>query len=413
MFGIDKKGELTSQQIVIMVLAIGGFILVAIALVVVLTEDELQQRELCHLSIVERATVPGVLEQSVPLQCFTGKICVTTDKKNKCKQFAGESNIRYVEIGIPKIGEKNIFGIESNKKVLEKYEEAVKTIEMETANAMFDCYTMTGEGKLDIFTNSGSIIADLTKEVTDISLSEIKPKCIICSRIAFSDALFEADEKFKKDLDENNKIESGVQGSPLPITDSVLGKVDVNSYMAQNTIPGKTITYLQAYTDEGVGGFGELSINESKARQEGSVEKPKGYPQLAMIFMQIKVGTEDPNDVYWKTFKAGAIVGGAAMISGPGKIISLLTPGPGWLKAVGKLVGIGVVSNSLASKAESVVEKNQAVSAANCGEFESTVYNTEDGKKVAVNRGCSLTKIMEWNVDTINDICIGGIEGNL
>lgn len=421
----NKKGELTSHQIIRLVLAIGGFIVVAIALVVILGEDELQQRELCHLSIVERATVPRVLERVIPLQCFTEKICVTTDKKNKCKQFAGESNIRYVEVDIPKIGEKNFFGQSTDKKLLEKYENAVKTIEMEAANAMYDCWTMTGEGKLDIFTSSGSIAADLLSEVDeDVAVAEINPKCIICSRISFSDALFDADKEFLEDLKKKNSEDKVPKspGSPVPITESVMDKVNVNSYMAQNTIPGKSITYLQAYTDEGVGGYGTIIADESKALKEGKIEKPRSYPQLAMVFMQIKVGAKDPDDVYWGAFKTGAIVGGAAMISGPGKIVSLLTPGPGWVKGAVKLIGIGIASNSLASKAEKTTKSNQAVSAVKCGDFETTLYQRDDdgdfkkdddGNKIPLNKGCSLTKVMAWDVDTINSLCVGGIEGNL
>lgn len=104
---MNKIGELSSQQIVLIVLAILGFVIASMFVFGVFGNNDLTERDLCKLSIVSRATVPGILEQAVPLNCYTEKVCITLDKggflgigakDNSCKQFAGEENVRNVEV---------------------------------------------------------------------------------------------------------------------------------------------------------------------------------------------------------------------------------------------------------------------------------------------------------------------------
>ena len=77
---VDKRGELTSTQLAMIILAVVGFLIIGFALYKVFNNDSLTNRDLCRLSIVSRATVPGIAQQAVPLNCFTEKVCITVDK---------------------------------------------------------------------------------------------------------------------------------------------------------------------------------------------------------------------------------------------------------------------------------------------------------------------------------------------
>ncbi len=447
---MEKRGELTSQQIAILVLAIGGFILVFLFLFAIFDNNSLTDRELCRLSILERATLPAIAQSAVPLQCTTEKICITLDKsffkkvgeklstsqaaigfsdKSDCKQFAGEQNVRTVEVKMRgDVGEQA---------------ETLRTIEREVANAMYDCWAMTGQGKLDIWTGGADtglkdkLIATAVEGV-GLGVAEIKPHCIVCSRVAFSDVLIKEDENI-----------------------GLLERLNYNTFIARELVPGKSISYLHAFTGEsGTTGYGAISPSEELDEYFGKVLTPEEASvvkevlkkqfkdklgeivpgkdvmyesyiegldvgkylkdiepvtsskdnQLSVVFTQIKVPGVKPEDQYWDTFSRGAMVGTLGAFTGPGKIASYFIPGPGWMKAVIKLGGVGLGSLSLASSAESTTRTNQALSATVCGKFESKVKNA-DGSDL--QQGCSLVKVINWDVNTVNNLCTGGIEGNL
>lgn len=364
---MEKRGELTSTQIVTIILSLVGFALVGFALYSIFEDDSLQNRDLCRLSILSRATVPALGQQFVPLNCQTEKICITVDgKNNSCKQFAGEKNIRTVELKVNG-------GVNDAR--------AIETIQREVANAMYDCWLMTGQGKLDIFPpgnsdeSTWSFVEQITAEM-DLNSISVKPSCIVCSRLAFSDALYESDKQF-----------------------NFLKNIDYNKFMTtQPIIPGTTKTYTAAFTGEQGTGYEAIAQKEATGEKPKGFNEPKSSSHFAIVFAQIKVSGEDPKDQFWNTLESGGIVGGIAAISSPGSILSVpLT--------IIKLLTVGAISTSLAFDAESTTFENQAISAATCGNFEST--NLEQQK------GCSLVKLMDWNVNDVNSLCTGGIEGNL
>ncbi len=379
-----KRGALAPDQIALLILAIVGFALAALFIFGVFKNENLSERELCGLSILERATVPGIVENLIPLNCFTEKICITPKKglfkkigssgKSACKQFAGEKNVRDVEVVV------------DNNPVHQK--ETAEIIQREVANVMFDCWKMTGTGKLDIWTTAGTDVSEEiiegALEKIDLMALKIQPRCIICSRIAISD-----------DFYKENKL----------IDEAILKKIDYNAFMSKEKVPGSSLTYLQSFTDESVGTGYSTIPREDNENLPNSLDKPKGSSQIAVVFTQIKVPNVKPEDQFWRTFKSGVIMGGLTAISGPGKIASYLAPGPGWFKAVFKVVSIGAVSTVLAYNAEATTIKNQALSAVTCGNFESKISGGEQ-------KGCSLVKLMNWDVAEINDLCVGGIEGN-
>ncbi len=418
------------EQIALLVLAILGFVLAAMFLFGVFENKELSERELCRISILSRATISGIIENAAPLNCFTEKICLTPKKsflksfggseKSSCKQFAGEINVRAVEVVV-----------DNNP---EHQKESADIIQREVANAMFDCWAMTGQGKLDIWSTGGGI--DLTQakgifNTLGLTVKKLAPHCIVCSRVAFSDDFFSI---------ENSKNNN-----------EVLARIDFNSFFSKEKVPGSSLTYLQTFTDESVGsglmtdskinhnilaqsyGKNDLSSDEinqiknflkskipdgedipSELDDEiklkeyfGSRPLPVDSRQMAIVFAQMKVSSEEPNDVFWKTLKKGAVMGGVSLGGAANSLISL-TPLAKVAKFAIELVALGAVSTTLAYKAEGITVANQALSAAVCGSLES-----KDKDKDKDVKGCSFVKLMDWSADNLNTLCSGGIEGNI
>lgn len=418
---MERKGELTSTQVVTIILAILGFVLVGLGLYTIFEDDTLTNRDLCRLSILSRATVPSAGLQFVPLNCQTEKICITVDdgailgfggKDTSCKQFAGEKNIRTVEV---KVSENQI-----------KNDKAVDTIQREVANAMYDCWLMTGQGKLDIFPpgdGTSTPAADFVKQLTattDLISLPVKPSCIVCSRVAFSDALYEENEKygFLKDINFNNFISrEEVPGTGKSYTHVITGEEGTGyGAIAQDegisAYLGKTTLTEKEYQD-----FKNLILNtkivrtpeqqkiyedivETKESAEAYLSKftkATTSNQFSIIFTQIKVSGETPEDAFWNSLTTGGIVGAIGVVTGPGSIFNI--------PAVLIKIGIaGAVSTALAYDSEDTTRKNQAVSFETCGQFEST--DTEKQK------GCSLVKLMNWDAKNVNSLCYN-IEGNL
>lgn len=452
---MNKRGSLGPGQIALLILVIVSFILIGIFMWGLFKNDDLNEREICHLSLLTRATLPRIIESAIPLNCHTDKICLTIDKNlwdiirkkdNSCKQFAGEKNVRNVEVKI-----KQGMSIVQEKDVLE-------TIQREVANAMFDCFKMTGEGKLDIFTNSykpskevGEVLLDEGTDVIGLTVQQIQPRCIVCSRIAISDALIEVDKSLTEPKIPlvRNSFQEEIYGNE---DRSILKRIDINRFLSREKVPGSSLTYVQTFTDESVGsGYSSIESEEQKLQKyvgktefsesdlieikeilknqfksrPAELEKisklkltslPKYFEsfvksgaskdnQFAIVFTQFKIPQIDENDAFWKSFSTSALMGGASMFTSAGTLLTILIPGPGWAKATWIIGSIGVTSTVMGFNARSNTLANQALAPVVCGKFES---QNKEGLQ-----GCSLTKLVNWDVDTINNLCFGGIEGNL
>lgn len=340
---MKKRGDLSPGFIAGIVI----LILSMLVLLFFLVRSNLQEGtadEICQTSILTRATTPDVAQRYVPLKCTTKKVCLTINED--CLQLQNEENVMKVKLDTSRPQE--------SADIIEKY----------IADSTFDCWKMTGQGKLDLF--AVPISKNYFENVENyLNLNDPKSSCIICSRLAISEEL------------QNEK--------------SILQLIDVNDYMANTPVPGSSQTYLETLTDRQVNAIpGEVIDRYSDERENKS-----GTDQIAIIFAQVK--SEE-------TWKEGAITGalhGAGFVFGSsyalgltGKIVTTL---PGFLVAATAIAGTAGIKAWNA-------DNHQDFSVGYCGEFTSSETN---------KYGCSIVTQADWNNKTaINNLC-GRIEGRI
>lgn len=320
-----KKGMIVTKTLVTIILLIIGF---SIALIVYyqLSWTGRVDREVCHQSVIYRATLPalGGLKEYVPLKCKTQKICITSGFiGGKCEEEFENAK------GVLKIKVKN-----------------EKQINKAIAQEIVDCWSMMGEGKVSIFAQWLA---------TEFGIDDVYPSCVICSRIAFDEARLE---------------KAGIN----------LEKVDVMGYMRRYKVPGKEATYYEYLIGEGgkisVGDLFEETTEDDKEKinrgaedfierikeqdpakigdfQQGEVEiedhpgdrekqeeiiakynKEYSDTELAVMFMQISAPSH--GGVLRNTLKAGAAVLGLSLTYKPGAFVTQLGRVP-----AGKTITIG------------------------------------------------------------------------
>ena len=149
----NRRAELSTQQIVLMIILIASFIVILFFLFR-LGLGEKSEEQLCHNSVLQKASVFS----DAPLQCYRNYICITKD--GSCEELVKPEKIKVKSLD-------EVYGA--------------------LANEMADCWWMFGEGKVDY------IGKDFTKN----------NYCSICSQIYFDDSLESIegveDKKISKD----------------------------------------------------------------------------------------------------------------------------------------------------------------------------------------------------------------------
>lgn len=327
---MQKRGELTSGQIATLSIAIAGFIIALIFLLYILDVKDFSQREVCRLSVLTRATSPDALQRLTPLKCTTEKICLT--KNNDCNQFIGEKDVVKIKV------------------------ETKEEIEKVVADSMYDCWSMMGQGKLDIFGGKKSGFLNSLNPL-DV-FGNAKTTCLMCARISLS-----------KDLLED---------------DALMNSVNVNEYMETHQVPGSELTYLQTFTDQQVRSYPrEFRDSLGKIADENQTD------QISIIFMQILTQSTPLEAGTQTALEAGGFVFTATSGLGPfGRLLS-------WKLVAGLTAAAAIGGGTLAGIQ---TWRNQQVSAGYCGEFTSV-----DAEK---NKGCSVVTPFDYNkVDAIKNYC--------
>jgi hypothetical protein len=381
-----------------LVVAVVGFLIVLAALFLV-NLGGYSERDICKLSVLSRATAPSAVQAAVPLKCKTAKTCLTESYfGGGCKeQFAGEENVEYVRLS----------GNIENKR---------RQIEEASANAMYDCWSMMGEGKLDLFANVPAMVGAVPTQTT----------CIVCSRVAIDK------EVIKKNPDILTEFKKDINGDPVKDSNGkpiAIGGVDINTYMKTHQVPGSSLTYLQTFTDKSVSSYasvksdfkledivkyneqlnkdnelGTASTSELARMGEDinkvTITSQEPNTELAFVFMQIK--PDSVGEVITNMAIAGGTVGAATfMTPGLGNVLSFIgrrvifTP---WGAIAAVVVGAGAVSYGAYN-----AYQGQLTAAGYCGEFSTS----EEGKQ-----GCSMVQGLNYNFKEVNNLC-KSIQGEL
>ncbi len=340
-----RKGDISAATVVGIVLTVVGFLIVLVFFGILKNGTDISsQREICRLSVLTRATAPNELQGSVPLKCTTEKICIS--EGGKCSQFAGEPDVQTVKLS----------GTVDEKK---------KAIEKASADAMLDCWSMMGEGKLDLFGNFGK----------GFGLKPAEGTCVICSRIGIAE-----------DVDK----------------EGIANSVDLNSYLQENNVPGSSLSYMQTFLgDKSISAYPKVSddFNEqlSDKGNAGAVAKgEKNRNEVAFVFMQIKA--LPLKDVLKNLVGAGFAVAGATFVTPGGSLARKAVFTPAGLVTVGAAV-VGVVAYATYNTYE-----GRAAAAGYCGQF-----TTSDEK---AKEGCSIVQAVPYNFNDINKLCASSIQGN-
>jgi len=380
----NKKGDLTSTQIILLLLAVIGFVIVLAALFLV-NLGGYGESDICQLSVLTRATAPSAAQAAIPLKCKTTKVCITDTLFGGCKeQFAGEDNVEYVRLS----------GDIANKR---------RIIEETSANAMYDCWSNMGEGKLDLFAHASELVG----------LSSVGPTCVICSRVAVDKGVEKSIfVEYLKDQSGNYVLDENRDKRPI-------AGVDINNYMKTHQVPGQEFTYLRAFTDRGVNAFADvpdnfdittpsdkisseagLSRELEEARKAESAGGSTSDREMAFVFMQIK--SSSIKSVLINMAAIGGTATALTFMSPAGKIAStvgsrvLFTP---W-GAVAAVIGVAGVASYGAYNAY----QGQLAAAGYCGEFADTSEKAKEG--------CSMVQGLNYNFNEINHLC-GSIQGEL
>ncbi len=139
---MKKKGEITTQQIVLLIILIASFAII-LFFIVRLNLGKTSAKEICHNSVVTRGSVV-LPKEATPLNCKTTYLCITED--GSCEKVTN------AEI----------------KKVKTK-DDTYKIL----ADEMADCWWIFGEGKINYI--GTEFFSNLY--------------CSICSQIAFDDSM--------------------------------------------------------------------------------------------------------------------------------------------------------------------------------------------------------------------------------
>ena len=205
---------------------IGIIIIIMVSVVIFfflrgLTWKGVIDREACHQSVLMRSLPSAIgdsLKKTIPLKCKTEKILIDFDD-----------------------------------------EELIKN---RIANAMYDCWWMLGEGKLDFFSETGTFGIE-------------KTSCIICSTLKF-------------DGNVRNKF----------------GEIDLTDYLQDGQIPLKNQTYLEYFSD---------MEKDSKIKLDSRITPLNTGKEYVILYAGIKSkGLFDPIK---QDLQAGATIAGGAFLA--------------------------------------------------------------------------------------------------
>jgi len=235
---MNKKGEMTTQQIVLLIILIASFAIILFLFFRLNLGNE-SEKDLCHNSVVLKKTLPT--KDAIPLNCQRSYVCIS--ENGKCDSLV-KPELKKVKT------DKEVYGV--------------------LAEELKDCWWMFGEGKIDY--------------VGKDTFSELY--CSLCSQIAFDESVkgifsegsFSKEEfydymvKTKIENEEYTYAEYLYGSNDLKVIsgDKEFGTVNLDSqYFAMMGMASQTSTWSWIGIGAGVvvfgtltagGGFGALAI---------------------------------------------------------------------------------------------------------------------------------------------------------
>lgn len=290
MSNLNKKGS-TSWYVISMILAILALAIFAL-IIYAFPWSETSNRELCHESVLLKATMPDYLlvspKDAISVRCKSKKICVTSKSfgKGECTTLQGDYTTMRVSGNDNEVKEK---------------------IQMFLAREMADCWNMMGQGNLEIFTREKSWTIDAFSQG------------VICSRIEF-------DKEFLRKYDDMSKNFTGL-----------------SRYMITHKVPENNVSYMD-YLMSGADGvaseayFGNI-LNPSKegniANHGDQIDSIDLSTPKVIFYVE---ATKSRAEQMWSSTGVG--IAGGAIGYGIGAGIIALT---GWT-GVGAVVGVAVIT---------------------------------------------------------------------
>jgi hypothetical protein len=258
---MTKKGALMWQVIVplIVLLFVGAVLFLFLGGI---PFQETVDREACYQSVVQRSyTIAGVHPgEIIPLRCKTEQIVISSSDEEQVKR--------------------------------------------EIANAMYDCWWMLGQGRLDFFPK------DVLREYAVPDVGKAESSCVICSTIKF-------DDKTRAAMDEIEMLE----------------------YLKTTNVPTRDFTYFEYFTDQ-------AGVDLATGFETPTVKTDEDY---SILFMGIR------GDSYWNVLKKDAIALG--VIGGTGYMV-------GGTALISKSVGLVKAHPLIAAIAATVVLAGQGITTA-------------------------------------------------
>lgn len=351
----NKRAELTTAQIITMVIVVIAFAIILFILYQMFSYGKIDQ-DACHTSVVFRGTLPafGGAKDYVPLKCKTEKICVTGKLfGGNCPDYGSEKGISYARV---------------NSKT---------EVEQLFAQNIVQCWQMMGEGKVSIFSEWVA---------QTYGFGAVYPSCVICNRIAFDRASLDG------------KVD--------------LGQINVQAYMDTHLVPGKNYTYSDFLRGENAktsinsalnlsgAGLGIVPVSLGDANKDlavmasQSADKELQSREAAIMFTQISAPTQGGSAAnIGKTLLAGTV---GSFVLAPSSTISfgknlgkVCSSGEGTI--ICAAVAIGAIVYQQAN-----VAYNRAVTAGYCGDVS---IGTD------ARNGCSVVRVVNYNASEIMQHC--------
>jgi hypothetical protein len=370
---MNRKGELTTTQIVTIILVLVAFVIILFILYQMFSYGKIDQ-DACHTSVVIRGTMPvfGGTKDFVPLKCKTEKICITSGLLGgKCPDYGDEKGISYVKVDSGENGQRQI--------------------EQLFAQNIVRCWQMMGEGKVSIFSEWVA---------QTYGFGAVYPSCVICNRIAF----------------DKSSLQDRVD----------LGKINVQAYMDTHLVPGKNYTYsdflrgenaktainllttfdvYKSPTDK-INNQDTLSISQGSQEQtlktlasQASDSKIQNKA-VAIMFSQISAPTQGGSAAnIGKTLLAGTI---GSFVLAPSSTIQGGKFAGGLIKDVCGGGGAYTVAACIGTAIAAIlyqqgsVAYNRAVTAGYCGDVS---IGTD------ARNGCSVVRVVNYDVSQIMQHC--------